>query len=63
MSTAISAQSGARRPGRTPDAARNTKLAQAGDWAKRAPLLPALIFTIIVTQLPFVATLVISFMN
>jgi sorbitol/mannitol transport system permease protein len=34
-----------------------------GDWARRAPLLPALVFTIIVTQLPFVITLVISFMN
>lgn len=32
-------------------------------WATRAPLLPALIFLIIVTQLPFVATLVISFMK
>ena len=28
-----------------------------------APLLPALIFLIIVTQLPFVVTLIISFMN
>jgi sorbitol/mannitol transport system permease protein len=35
----------------------------SADWARRAPLLPALIFTIILTQLPFVATLVISFMN
>ena len=35
----------------------------AGDWARRAPLLPALIFMIIVTQLPFVGTLIISFMN
>jgi sorbitol/mannitol transport system permease protein len=34
-----------------------------GNWARRAPLLPALIFLIIVTQLPFVATLVISFMR
>jgi polyol transport system permease protein len=33
------------------------------DWVRRTPLLPALIFTIIVTQLPFVITLVISFMN
>ena len=33
------------------------------DWARRAPLLPALVFTIVVTQLPFVATLVVSFMN
>jgi sorbitol/mannitol transport system permease protein len=30
------------------------------DWATRAPLLPALVFLILVTQLPFVATLVIS---
>ena len=29
-------------------------------WTRRFPLLPALIFTIIVTQLPFVVTLVIS---
>jgi sorbitol/mannitol transport system permease protein len=29
-------------------------------WIRRAPLLPALIFTIVVTQVPFVATLVIS---
>ena len=32
-------------------------------WARRAPLLPALVFLIVVTQLPFVATLVISFMK
>ncbi|GAA2620221.1 sugar ABC transporter permease [Streptomyces vastus] len=32
-------------------------------WATRAPLLPALIFLIAVTQLPFVATLVISFFD
>src|SRR5688500_8760636 len=38
-------------------------LRRAGDWARRAPLLPALIFLIIVTQLPFVGTLIISFMN
>ena len=38
-------------------------LRRSGDWARRAPLLPALIFTILMTQLPFAATLVISFMN
>jgi sorbitol/mannitol transport system permease protein len=38
-------------------------LRRSADWARRAPLLPALIFMIVVTQLPFVATLVISFMN
>ena len=32
-------------------------------WLLRAPLLPALIFTIIVTQVPFLATLVISSLN
>src|SRR3954465_12289558 len=32
-------------------------------WARRAPLLPALVFMIVVTQLPFVGTLIISFMN
>ncbi|WP_432570627.1 carbohydrate ABC transporter permease [Kineococcus sp. SYSU DK005] len=36
---------------------------RAADWARRAPLMPALVFTIVVTQLPFVATLVISFMD
>jgi sorbitol/mannitol transport system permease protein len=34
-----------------------------GAWARRAPLLPALVFMIVVTQLPFVGTLVISFMH
>jgi sorbitol/mannitol transport system permease protein len=32
-------------------------------WVRRVPLLPALVFLIIVTQLPFVATLVISFLR
>jgi sorbitol/mannitol transport system permease protein len=32
-------------------------------WVRRAPLLPALVFIIIMTQLPFLATLIISFMN
>ncbi|MDF3293882.1 carbohydrate ABC transporter permease [Streptomyces silvisoli] len=36
---------------------------RARAWARRAPLLPALVFMVVVTQLPFVATLVISFMQ
>ena len=32
-------------------------------WARRLPLLPALIFLIVMTQLPFLVTLVVSFMN
>jgi sorbitol/mannitol transport system permease protein len=39
------------------------KLRRAGDWSRRAPLLPALIFLIIVTQLPFLGTLIISFLD
>jgi sorbitol/mannitol transport system permease protein len=34
-----------------------------GRWKRRAPLLPALIFTIIVTQLPFLLTIAISSLN
>jgi sorbitol/mannitol transport system permease protein len=33
---------------------------RAAGWARRAPLLPALIFMVVMTQLPFLATLVIS---
>ena len=51
----------------TPRAAERAPVAAAprnrGAWARRAPLLPALIFMIVVTQLPFVGTLVISFMR
>jgi polyol transport system permease protein len=47
-------QTRARAPGRLGARAR---------WVRRAPLLPALIFTIVVTQIPFVATLVISSLN
>jgi sorbitol/mannitol transport system permease protein len=35
-------------------------LRRSAAWSRRAPLLPAMIFMVIVTQLPFVATLVIS---
>ncbi|ROS57881.1 carbohydrate ABC transporter membrane protein 1 (CUT1 family) [Frigoribacterium sp. PhB160] len=38
-------------------------LARAGAWARRAPLLPALIFVIAVTQVPFVITIIVSFVN
>ncbi|MDH6136871.1 sorbitol/mannitol transport system permease protein [Kitasatospora sp. MAA4] len=48
-----SAQPGARRAAGRP----------RGAWSRRAPLLPALVFMIVVTQLPFVGTLVISFMR
>jgi sorbitol/mannitol transport system permease protein len=43
-------------------ATRNTP-SKAMAWARRAPLLPALIFVIALTQAPFIVTLVISFLN
>ncbi|MFJ9416567.1 carbohydrate ABC transporter permease [Streptomyces sp. NPDC101227] len=54
-----SAEAVAAAPGR--QAARARRAQRAKDWARRAPLLPALVFLIVVTQLPFVATVVISF--
>ncbi|WP_373032534.1 carbohydrate ABC transporter permease [Streptomyces sp. NRRL B-2790] len=54
----------ARRPARShagPVSRQRSGRAKA--WATRAPLLPALVYMVIVTQLPFVATLVISFTN
>src|SRR4051794_22749140 len=50
-------------PPRTEPRPQPSRSARGIAWARRAPLMPALVFMIIVTQLPFVATLVISFMN
>ncbi|WP_336048846.1 carbohydrate ABC transporter permease [Streptomyces sp. CA2R101] len=47
------------RAGGTDTRARRTE--RAKNWARRAPLLPALVFLVVVTQLPFLATVVISF--
>jgi len=60
MTTAITttAGSGAQRgtaPGRSTQPS-----AKLANWVRRAPLLPALVFMVIVTQLPMVATLGIS---
>ncbi|QLH20090.1 carbohydrate ABC transporter permease [Streptomyces sp. Rer75] len=43
-----------------PPARRPLRAVDGRRWRRRFPLLPALVFTIIVTQLPFVATIVIS---
>ncbi|SDT04678.1 carbohydrate ABC transporter membrane protein 1, CUT1 family [Nocardioides scoriae] len=32
-------------------------------WVRRAPLLPALVFTIVVTQIPFLVTIAVSFLD
>ncbi|RKS68500.1 sorbitol/mannitol transport system permease protein [Motilibacter peucedani] len=45
-------------PGRP--AVRQRSLSSKARWARRAPLLPALVFTVVVTQVPFLATIVIS---
>src|SRR3954469_18656249 len=42
---------------------RGDLMRRTGDWALRAPLMPALVFMIIVTQLPFVITVIVSFMD
>lgn len=63
MSTSVDSPSGAGAKAPAPAGGADSALKRTGDWARRAPLLPALIFMIIVTQLPFVGTLIISFMN
>ncbi len=44
-------------------AQRRSALASSGDWARRMPLLPALLFVIVLTQIPFLMTIVVSFMD
>jgi sorbitol/mannitol transport system permease protein len=61
MSVAVDSPAAGRRV--APARPQGRALRRSSTWARRAPLLPALIFLIVVTQLPFVATLVISFMN
>ncbi|WP_369045853.1 carbohydrate ABC transporter permease [Sinomonas sp. P10A9] len=61
MAIASSAQT---RPAKTkPAPGKKASLERAAAWARRAPLLPALIFMIAVTQLPFVITIAISFFD
>lgn len=48
-----------RPPSPSPDAGST----RADRWSRRIPLLPALIFLIIMTQIPFLVTIGISFMN
>jgi polyol transport system permease protein len=66
MSTALETSRGQRPPTPPPPPSSSSSsgaLRRSADWARRAPLLPALVFTIIVTQLPFVVTLIVSFMD
>jgi sorbitol/mannitol transport system permease protein len=55
------ATASAPRPASGPDQRKRTKsLERMAAWSRRAPLLPALIFIVVVTQLPFVITIIIS---
>src|SRR5690606_22262057 len=46
-------------PGGGPAGRRSARAAERAEgWRRRAPLLPALVFTLAVTQLPFLATVV-----
>jgi sorbitol/mannitol transport system permease protein len=45
-----------------PPTARGTRKSRRG-WLTRGPILPALIVTVLVTQLPFLVTLIISFQH
>jgi sorbitol/mannitol transport system permease protein len=48
----------------SPDRAGHGSLKErSGNWARRAPLMPALVFLIIVTQLPFIVTVITSFVS
>ncbi len=53
----------ARRDTEPPPPVKANTLGARARWVRRAPLLPALIFTIVVTQVPFVVTLVLSSLN
>jgi sorbitol/mannitol transport system permease protein len=43
-----------------PPRPKQNKLGARARWIRRAPLLPALIFTVVVTQVPFLVTLAVS---
>ena len=54
MATTTAPQAGARSSGSKAPRSRDSA------WSRRLPLLPALVFMVVMTQLPFLATLVIS---
>jgi sorbitol/mannitol transport system permease protein len=49
--------------GPAPDGPPAVRRSRKEGWLRRGPLLPALVFTIIVTQIPFLVTLAISTLN
>jgi len=63
MTTAAPATPEATTARRGPDGRSSNTLHRVSGWARRAPLLPALVFTVLVTQIPFVVTVVVSFVR
>jgi polyol transport system permease protein len=61
ITQAPSATATRRRPG--PTQRSDSQKERRTRWLRRAPLLPAMVFMIIITQAPFVATLVFSTLN
>jgi sorbitol/mannitol transport system permease protein len=59
----VEAETGTGRDTAAPRSSEGTLMRRTGDWARRAPLMPALVFMILVTQLPFVVTVIVSFMD
>jgi sorbitol/mannitol transport system permease protein len=55
MSTQVTAEVGAQPA--------SHEVSRAERWSRRGPLLPALVFTIVVTQIPFLLTIAISTLN
>ena len=53
----------AKKKKKEPKASFNERWLNKQGWTRRFPLLPALVFIIILTQIPFLATIIISFMN
>ncbi len=51
------------RPSTDPSRERLSASSKKDRWLRRLPLLPALVFTVAVTQVPFLITLVLSFIN
>ncbi|GAA3708951.1 ABC transporter permease subunit [Zhihengliuella alba] len=50
----------AARPGPPKQSPEQRRIARREGWSRRLPLLPALVFTIIVTQIPFLLTIIYS---
>ena len=63
LDTKAEAKAAKKNKKKEPKASFNERWLNKQGWVRRFPLLPALVFTIILTQIPFLATLIISFMN